>query len=101
MKSKADVDTRLGDINDNFKEVATDLNAVKAVLRRSKPDDDSPDGLVRFGDIELNLNDRTARRNGDEVSFTRLEFEILAYVIEHQGRTVNRKQLFWGSITSS
>ncbi len=72
---------------------------VKAVLRRSKPDDDRPDGLVRFGDIELNLNDRTAWRGDEEIVFTGLEFEILKYFIQHQGRTVNRKQLLrdvWG-----
>ncbi len=72
---------------------------VKAVPRCSKPDDDRPDGLVRFGDIEVKLNDRTAHRKDDEVSFTGLEFEILAYFIEHQGCTVNRKQLLrdiWG-----
>ena len=72
---------------------------VKAVLRRSKPDDDRPDRLVRFGDIELNLNDRTAWRGDEEIVFTRLEFEILKYFIQHQGRTVNRKQLLrdvWG-----
>lgn len=72
---------------------------VKAVLRRSKPELPRPVGVVRFGDIEVNLSDRTARRNGDEVAFTGLEFEILKYFIQHQGRTVNRKQLLrdvWG-----
>ena len=72
---------------------------VKAVLRRSKPELPRPAGVVRFGDIEVNLSDRTARRNGDEVAFTGLEFEILKYFIQHQGRTVNRKQLLrdvWG-----
>lgn len=72
---------------------------VKAVLRRSKPEGPGLGDRIRFGELEINLNDRTARRNGDEVSFTGLEFEILKYFIQHQGRTVNRKQLLrdvWG-----
>ena len=72
---------------------------VRAVLRRSKPEGSRPDGVIRFGGIEINLTDRTGRRNGDEVAFTGLEFEILKYFIQHKGRTVNRKQLLrdiWG-----
>lgn len=72
---------------------------VRAVLRRSKPEPSTPPQVLRFGDIELRLDDRTGRKNGDDVAFTGLEFEILKYFIEHQGRTVNRKQLLrdvWG-----
>ena len=72
---------------------------VEAVLRRSKPEAPEQVVVTRFGDVEVNLRDRTARRGGEEVSFTGLEFEILKYFIEHEGRTVNRKQLLrdvWG-----
>lgn len=72
---------------------------VRAVLRRSKPEAPKRSGIVRFGDIEVNLNDRTAQRKDEEIAFTGLEFEILNYFIQHRGRTVNRKQLLrdvWG-----
>ena len=52
-----------------------------------------------LSDIEVNLSDRTAQRGDEEITFTGLEFEILRYFIEHEGRTVNRKQLLrdvWG-----
>ena len=72
---------------------------VQAVLRRSKPEEPEEIVVARFGNMEVNLRDRTARRGDDEVAFTGLEFEILKYFIEHEGRTVNRKQLLrdvWG-----
>ncbi len=72
---------------------------VRAVLRRSQPEASGQAEVVHFGDIEVNLSDRTAQRGDEEIVFTGLEFEILRYFIEHQGRTVNRKQLLrdvWG-----
>jgi DNA-binding response OmpR family regulator len=72
---------------------------VRAVLRRSKPEPSPQKQVICFGDVELRLDDRTGRKSGDDVAFTGLEFEILKYFIEHQGRTVNRKQLLrdvWG-----
>ena len=73
---------------------------VQAVLRRSQPEDDAPKGDVyTFGDVEVDFNNHTARRDGEEVEFTALEFDILEYFIQHRGRTVSRKQLLrdvWG-----
>ncbi len=72
---------------------------VRAVLRRSQPEAPTKAEVVHFGDIAVNLSDRTAQRGDEEIAFTGLEFEILRYFIEHEGRTVNRKQLLrdvWG-----
>ena len=72
---------------------------VEAVLRRSKPETSTQDEIVQFGDIQVNLSTRSTQRGDEEITFTGLEFEILKYFIEHEGRTVNRKQLLrdvWG-----
>jgi DNA-binding response OmpR family regulator len=72
---------------------------VQAVIRRSRAPDDAADQVYSFGDVEVDLAAQTARRNGEDVDFTALEFEILDYFIQHRGRTVSRKQLLrdvWG-----
>lgn len=72
---------------------------VKAVLRRTKLPSEGPMEQYSFGDLEVNFSNHTARRNGDEIQFTALEFDILKYFIQHRGRTVSRKQLLrdvWG-----
>lgn len=72
---------------------------VKAVLRRSSAPADAPMDVFRFGNVEVNFSNHTARSESDEIQFTALEFDILRYFIEHRGRTVSRKQLLrdvWG-----
>jgi len=74
---------------------------VRAVLKRSRGDEIHEDDgdLYSFGNITVDFDSHTARKNGDEVEFTSLEFDILQYFISHRGRTVSRKQLLrdvWG-----
>lgn len=72
---------------------------VQAVLRRSRAPDEATDQVYSFGDVEVDVAARTARRNDEELGFTALEFEILDYFMQHRGRTVSRKQLLrdvWG-----
>ncbi|MFQ5569410.1 MAG: response regulator transcription factor [Rhodothermales bacterium] len=72
---------------------------VKAVLRRSKPLAEAPMDIYRFGDVEINFSNHTARCGEEVITFTALEFDIVRYLIEHRGRTVSRKQLLrdvWG-----
>ena len=71
---------------------------VRAVLERSRSDEED-ENVYTFGDVTIDFNDQTARKDGEEVEFTSLEFDILEYFINHRGRTVSRKQLLrdvWG-----
>ena len=72
---------------------------VKAILVRTQPPDKTPMDIYRIGDVEINFSTHEARRDGDTLDFTALEFDILRYLIQHRGRTVTRKQLLkdvWG-----
>jgi DNA-binding response OmpR family regulator len=72
---------------------------VKAVLRRTKLPAEGPVETYRFDGLEVNFSNHTASRDGKEIQFTALEFNILKYFIQHRGRTVSRKQLLrdvWG-----
>lgn len=74
---------------------------VQAVLQRSQERDAVPDtgDVYTFDDYSVDFTEETATKNGEEIEFTDLEFDILEYFINHRGRTVSRKQLLrdvWG-----
>lgn len=63
---------------------------VKAVLRRTRPE---PLPLRRVGPVELDLQARTAHKNGEQIALTYTEFQILAALLEQPGRVWSREQL--------
>lgn len=72
---------------------------VRAILHRTQPPSKTPMEIYTIGDVEINFSTHEAHRDGDYISFTALEFDILRYLIENKGRTVSRKQLLrdvWG-----
>jgi len=72
---------------------------VRAVLNRSQPDEEHTKDVYSFGGITVNFANRTATRDGTQIEFTALEFDILEYLVKHRGRTISRKQLLrdvWG-----
>ena len=72
---------------------------VRAILHRTQPPSKTPMTVYYIGDVAINFSTHEAERDGEEVSFTALEYDILRYLIENKGRTVSRKQLLrdvWG-----
>ncbi len=72
---------------------------VKAILQRTMPPDKAPMDVYEIGEVEVNFTTHEAHRNGEEINFTALEFDILRYLIQYRGQTVTRKQLLrdvWG-----
>jgi DNA-binding response OmpR family regulator len=75
---------------------------VKAVLRRNRMVLDharGQRGLVRAGDLELDLAAREAHRAGAPVLLTQLEFDLLAHFMGHPGIVFRREHLLeqvWG-----
>ncbi len=78
------------------------LARVKAVLRRSKNNDDDKEAAsetVTYRDIVMEPEQHRVFQNDNEVALTLKEFELLAYLIEHKGTVVTREQLLsniWG-----
>jgi DNA-binding response OmpR family regulator len=71
---------------------------VKAVLRRTRtlPKEQEQ---VAFGEIEVNLRNCQVRRAGKPLEFSSKEFELLKYLVCHQGETLSRDRLLeevWG-----
>jgi len=65
---------------------------VRAVLRRVKGGVHQP-GLIRTGDLEIDLHGHRVTRAGEPILLTRTEFNLLATLAQHPGQTFSRAQL--------
>jgi two-component system, OmpR family, response regulator MtrA len=79
-------------------EVPELIARIRAALRRAGT---SPDGqpALRLGPVEVDLGGRTASRDGQELSLTRTEFDLLVELIRHAGTVLSRDVLLdrvWG-----
>ena len=66
------------------------LARIRALLRRGRPSD-----ILRLkaADLEVDLVARRAQRNGRALDLTAREFELLEYLLRHQGHVVSREML--------
>jgi two-component system alkaline phosphatase synthesis response regulator PhoP len=65
---------------------------VRAVLRRTDGSHE-PAALLRFGDLQLDLQRRSVRRGDTPVDLTATEFDLLAVLARDPGRPFTRTQL--------
>ena len=77
---------------------------ISAILRRAGPpagaDPGDRPGLIRLGELELDVDTHAVRVAGEPVHLTPLEFEVLRVLVEHAGRLVTYGRLLravWGS----
>lgn len=66
------------------------LARIRLLLRRGKHDIDKP---LNLADLELNLPTHHAFRNDQHLDLTSREFELLEYLLRHQGHVVSREML--------
>lgn len=74
--------------------VAELMARVKAVLRRRWGEDGE---VIRFGEVAVDLNNKTVSRAGESVELTAQEFRLLVQLISNPGRTFSREQLISGA----
>ncbi|MFL7812705.1 MAG: response regulator transcription factor [Anaerolineales bacterium] len=75
------------------------LARIKAVLRRNHPPGSGGQSLSGPHGLALDEEGRTACLGGRELSLTRLEFDLLQYLVLHRGQVLSREQLLsqaWG-----
>jgi DNA-binding response OmpR family regulator len=70
-----------------FEEV---LARIRALLRRGRVNEPS---RLQVGDLELDIVTRKVRRGGRPVELTVREFELMEYLMRHQGQIVSRGTL--------
>jgi len=61
---------------------------VKALVKRSESRD-----IYQIGDVQVDLENKTVVRAGEEVHLTMKEFLILTYLLESNGHAVSRSDL--------
>jgi two-component system response regulator MprA len=72
------------------------LARLRALIRRSVPDDE---GVLRFAELELDLNLYEARVNGTSLKLTRTEFALLELFLRHPRQVLPRSMInerVWG-----
>src|SRR5689334_7770430 len=72
---------------------------VDAVLRRVAPPAEPAPDPIEIGALRIDPGMRTVALDGDEVSLTQREFDLLAYLAAHPGQVFSRDQLMdavWG-----
>jgi len=67
------------------------LARIEALTRRS--DAQSPETMLRVGDLEVNLLSRTVRRAGQPIELQPREFRLLEYLMRHADQVVTRTML--------
>ncbi|HLV66470.1 MAG TPA: response regulator transcription factor [Polyangiaceae bacterium] len=75
------------------------LARVKAVLRRDGIARSKGEGVVRAGELEINAATREVFREGEPVSLTATEFDVLWCLVEASNRALSREEILkqvWG-----
>ncbi len=74
------------------------LARMRAVLRRS-PSKNQNGTIIKFKDVEMDLESRIVRVKGNVVELTKKEFEVLLYLAQNKNTVLSREQIFnkvWG-----
>jgi len=66
---------------------------IEAVLRRSRRVDAAADARIHLGDVEIDLAGRQVTREGEPISLTRKEFDLLALLARQPGAVVTRDRI--------
>ena len=67
---------------------------VRAVLRRTQERGARQQGsVINYQGLELNLDKKTVAVDGEDVPFTKTEFEILHLLLDERGRVFSRQEL--------
>lgn len=75
------------------------LARVAAVLKRAQPAEEDPEPTLRLGATEIDLAQRSVRREGATVPLALKEYEMLRLFLRYRGDVVTREQLLhdvWG-----
>ena len=73
------------------------VSCVKAVLRRCQPR--QVEHLLKTGGLIVNIEEHTVTIDGERITLTYKEFELLRLFLSHPGMAFTRDQLFnevWG-----
>ena len=69
------------------------LVRIRAVIRRTAEPAATQSNVLRYQGIEMNLDKKTVSIDGQDVPFTKTEFELLHLLLDERGRVFSRQEL--------
>jgi two-component system KDP operon response regulator KdpE len=72
------------------------LARIRSALRSSMPDSEPE---IIFGDLEINLADKTVKKNGELIKLTATEYALITHFAKHEGKVLTHQYLLreiWG-----
>ena len=66
---------------------------LRAVLRRGRTAAEEPEQALVVGGLSLDRSTRVVTLDGQPLDLTRMEFDLLAYLVGRAGRVVSKRQL--------
>jgi DNA-binding response OmpR family regulator len=70
------------------------LARIGALLRRSRPADPAPRKLLQFGRLLINISSRSVHLDGQTISLSGNEFDLLVHLASRAGQIQSREVLF-------
>lgn len=77
------------------------LARVNALIRRAYGFSEE-EKTIRFGDVFVNITSRTVTKNGEPISLSLREFDLLSYLCEHKNTAVSKERILsdvWGAFS--
>lgn len=75
------------------------LARVRVALRRRERANESGSSVVEFGGVQIDLVNRTVKRNGQLVHLTPIEYRLLTLMVRNAGKVLTHRQILtevWG-----
>ncbi|MBN2318305.1 MAG: response regulator transcription factor [Acidobacteria bacterium] len=72
---------------------------IEALLRRATRTFVPSQSVYKFGSVQVDLRKTVVTRNGEPVLVAAKEFQLLRYLIDHEGKTLSREKILqevWG-----
>ena len=70
------------------------ISRIRAIMRRASSGAGKEiEGPVEFGELVVDIPARKAKLSGEEIKFSRKEFDLLAELVRHAGNVVTREDL--------
>ncbi|MCM3872505.1 MAG: response regulator transcription factor [Pyrinomonadaceae bacterium] len=66
---------------------------IRAILRRSAPEDDLETARIAVGDLEIETGTRLVRRAGQIIELTAVEYDVLEKLVRAAGQIMTREEL--------
>lgn len=66
---------------------------IRSLLKRNNGNANMHTFILKYADLELNLNTKIVKRNNKEISLTPKELKLLAYMMQHTERVLSRSEI--------